>query len=330
LHSPLLAAELTIRRATVADRRSLLYLHELGFGGHRSVDQWRWRFVDNPLRRTQVVGAFANDGSCVASFSGVPLPCLLDGRRTVVQRAGDASVHPDLRRGMAGASILRRTSQAFFAEFGDGSMCAAFGLPVPGLLRTLVRFCRFEVTADVLVLVRDLAKPDPGTSLATSTGDAIPPDADALTERWHRDVPSGILRDGRYLDWRYRSNPEQRYAIVTARGPDGTLRGLAVLRMAPVEGHALAIAEWIVPDDDGDAQRALLHAAVQCARRHGHASLALAAPTWSETFRRCQGDHRFQVRPTQHRIGFRPWSSRANQPFLAQNWHFSLCDIDWM
>jgi len=331
LTTTLLAEELAIRRADHDDAAALLHLHRQGFERARGLEAWRWRFVDNPLGSTQVVGAFAPDGRCLASFAGVPLPCLLDGKPTVVQRAGDASVHPMLRRGMAGSNVMVRTAQAFFAEFASGPLCASFGLPVPALLRTLVRFCRFEVIAELLVLVRDLHQPTGGPSpLFCDAGTSVPFGANALAWQWHREIRNAILRDVGYLEWRYERCPDQDYTFVSARSRDGCLRGLAVLRTTPLEDAALAVAEWIVPDDDVEAQRSLLGAVTAWGRARGFRALAMAAPTWSATFRHCQAAHGFQVRPTEHRLGFRSFHSHARQPFLAQHWHFSLGDVDWI
>lgn len=98
---------------------------------------------------------------------------------------------------------------------------------------------------------------------------------DALWERTRSSVAAGLVRDSRYLNWRYPPRSSGTYRFVTVRkGRD--LTGLAVVRRPRAEGdprlHGLAVAtvsEWIFPATEPLAGLAALAGAERVARGFG-------------------------------------------------------------
>jgi len=326
----LLRDAIDVRRADANDVDALLALHHVGFGSSWGPTHWRWRYLDNPLRQTAIVGAFAPDGRCLASFCGVPLPCLYRGQRARVLRSGDVVVHPLLRQSVAGSSVLLRVANAYFDAFGGGDARVAFGFPHPGLSRTLVRHCRLEVMADVLLLVRDAAQLPARSAMKTATRAGLPADADALLRRWSADVTTGIVRDERYLRWRYQDNPHADYTLVTARGQDDELRGVAIARPSTEHPDALLVAEWIAPRDDDESSAALLAALRDVADAHGRSSVALSTSTSRPEFTELQARHGFRAVATPYQFVYRSFSSDIDRAFLFENWYHSFGDMDFV
>lgn len=84
-----------------------------------------------------------------------------------------------------------------------------------------------------------------------------PPAAEELDETWARvceHYPNAVVRDGRYLGWRYRDAPKLRYRWVTARR-DGVLLGALITRHHPVES---AVVDYVGPLDDPSTLASLL------------------------------------------------------------------------
>lgn len=327
--APLLSRAVQVRTAEPGDAAALLALHREGFGSGWQERHWQWRFVDNPLRRTEIVGAFAPEGRCLASFCGVPLPCRYAGEPALVVSAGDVIVHPRLRTSVAGALLLLRVSTQFFETFGGGAVRVVFGFPQPALLRFMVRHCRIEVLGDVAVLVRGASHgAAPGSDLRVGVDCRLPADVEALAARWQSDVGTGIVRDGRYLQWRYVDNPHADYTIVTVRRPTGTLLGLAVLRLVgPNEDTALLV-EWLVPRTDAVAAGALLAAAERLAVAAGRPNLAVSFAPSSPEYASFRAVHGFRVVQPEHRLVFRTYSRGIDHRFLTQQWFHSLGDMD--
>lgn len=326
---PLLTQTVIVRRAEVADAAALLELHNVGFGSDWGMRHWRWRYLDNPLRALEVVGAFLPDGRCVASFCGVPLPCHYGGDPALVQRAGDVTVHPQLRKSLAGPSLLLRTGAMFFREYGGGPTRMAFGFAQPELSRAIVRHCRLEIVGDVLLLVRDAAARGAPPSLPTTSGPCVPVDVDALTSRWQAGISSGIVRDGRYLRWRYETNPHADYVFVATRGPVGELRGLAVVRRQGLDPESVVIVEWIVPRGDHAAEGSLLSTVADVAQAAGRPNVVAGFAAASPEFARFQRPHGFHVQRSPYQFAFRSFARGVDRRFLAERWFQSLGDLDF-
>jgi hypothetical protein len=326
----LLAQAIDVRVATRDDAAALLQLHHAGFGSDWSMEQWRWRFLDNPLGRTAIAGAFAADGRCLAAFCGVPLRCRYRGEAGEVVRAGDVVVEPRLRRSIAGSTLLVRTGDLFFKQFGGGPVRIVYGCPEPPLLRTATRHLRCEILGDLHGLVRavqpQVASP-PGPGVVHEN--RLPADVAALCARCASQHPTGLLRDTRYLAWRYAHNPHFDYAVHSARAADGTLRGLAIVRSGGVHPEALSVVEWLVPDGDDLAEQALVGSALAEARTRGLAFVVASFPPATREFERFQVAHGFRVRLTPHQLVFRTYSAGVDRRFLFEEWFYTLGDFDF-
>ncbi|MGE3174612.1 MAG: GNAT family N-acetyltransferase [Planctomycetota bacterium] len=332
----LLAQAITVRLATRDDAAALLQLHHEGFGSRWSMAQWRWRFVDNPTGRTAIAGAFDPAGRCLAAFCGVPLRCRYRGEDGLVTRAGDVVVHPQLRRSVVGAKLLVRTGDLFFATFGGGRTRVVYGCPELALRRTAVRHLRCDILGDLPALVRpvdggvDGRGDEPAVSgVVVEERRHLPDDLDALCARCTAATPTGLVRDGAFLRWRYDRNPLVDYVVHAARDAAGGLRGVAVLRRGGLHDESCSVVELLVPPGDQDCERALLRSAEDAARARGLGFvLACFSPT-SDLFERLQHRHGFRVRLSSHQIVFRTYAAGCDRRFLFDEWFYSLGDFDF-
>ncbi len=320
---------IVVRVAGPADAAALLRLHHEGFASDWTPAQWRWRFLDNPLGRTEISAAFTKDGRCVASFCGVPLPCRYGNELALAQRAGDVIVHPALRAGMAGSQLLLRTAEHFFGTFGGGDTRIVFGFPEPGLSRTIVRHCRFEAMADILLLTRPVDGKAASTAGAWSShcGNAVPHDIDALASAWPA-TAAGIVRDARYLRWRYEGNPHTAYVFVTVRDGGGRLRGVTVVRQSGLFPGSAMLMEWLLADGDEQASLHLLAAADALAQTAGRTTLVASCSTTAPEFAWLQSVG-CRVVPTLYQFVYRCWGPGLDRRALRERWRHSLGDMDF-
>lgn len=318
-----------VRPATDADAAALLRLHDEGFGsGWRPAD-WRWRFVDNPLGRTEIAGAFAADGRCLAAFCGVSLRCRYRGEAGLANCAGDVVVHPSLRRSIAGPLLLVQTGELFFGTFGGGATRIVYGCPELPLRRTAVRKLRCEILADLPVLVRATGAAA-GAEPAVAAGGAAPADADLLWARLAAEQPTGLVRDAAWLRWRYEQHPRVQYRFLSARDGAGALQGLAVVRGGGLHPGTTAIVDWLVPRGEGGVAQALCAAALAAARSAGHDHLVAGFAPRSPEFEQFQAGLGFRVRLSPHQIVFRSYAHGIDRRYLFEEWHHSLGDFDFV
>lgn len=331
--APLLTGAVKVRLAESADAPALLRLHQLSYDCDRSAAQWDWRYRSNPLRARIIVGAFTGTGDCVAMFCGVPLRCRFDGEETTICRAGDVAVHPELQKSVAGPKLLLRVSSVFVEEVGAAEHLAIFGFPEPGLSRTLVGHCRYEVMSDINWLTRSANESEADNEdalLSTRLSDGLPEDAGAFLQQWGESVPNGLVRDCDYLRWRYQDNPEAHYQFAAVRSRSGALRALAVLRDDSQLADTVVVVECMVPTRDSEARQAIFGAAANLARRCGRADIVTAVAANTEEFQLLQREHGLRVLVSPYQFVYRSYQPRVSRRFLFENWCYSAGDLDFM
>jgi GNAT superfamily N-acetyltransferase len=108
-------------------------------------------------------------------------------------------------------------------------------------------------------------------SLVVSSGLPDPAEVDALWQRTRATISASLVRDARYLSWRYLRLKADAYRFVTVRkGPD--LMALAVVRRPRADGDprlggakVATVSEWIFPLDKPQAGLAALAGAERIA-----------------------------------------------------------------
>lgn len=333
--APSSAQELVVRDADPVDAPALLALHHEGFAAGWTMAAWRHRYGQDqsPVRphRSRVVGAFDRAGRCFAAFGGVLLPCRLGGDDAIVCRGGDVVVDPQLRRTAAGSRLLLRVCEAFLGGFTGSDVAMVYGFPSPGLTRTLVGHCRFEVLSDVFWLAKPAAACGPavGPRSATIAGE-LPADLGALLRADAEEHCSGLVRDVAYLRWRYEQNPLGHYVVATTRWAWGSLRGAAIVRCDGPHADAVVVVEWFVPGGDGEAIASLL-AAIAGVADDLQRSLVVTSLAGSDPlFKAMQQAHGCQVAVSPYQFLFRSYSQSVTRRRLFDHWRLSAGDLDFL
>ncbi len=323
--------DVDIRPLTREDSPSSLALHRDSFVPYWSDAWWKWRFHSHSNSQCTMVGAFQQDGRCIAMFGGARFPFLLEGELCHVISNGDAAVDPDVRHGLGGPRLLRRVAEVFFHSFERDSTKVIYGFPEPGLRRISVRFRFGEHLGDVHFLLHDLKAPIQASDRVRVTPTrAFDSEADSLWERCKPEFRAAIVRDADYLNYRYRDHPGVDYQLIEARDVStGALRGLAALRRGGWDDDIASLTEWLVPEEDLETESALLAFAADWARAGKHKSLACWFPAMDTRTRRLQVQHRFYVHPTPYVELFRSRQSGVDRMWLYDNFYQTMGDIDW-
>ena len=155
------------------------------------------------------------------------------------------------------------------------------------------------------------------------------PDADELWDRCAPRLDTALVRDARYLNWRYADCPDVAYESVAARNRlTGRLAGLAVLRLGWQHEPMAALVDWLVPDARRSVWIRLLGACHDLARGAGLAFCRAWLPPGSP-------DHAVLLD-----LGYRPESTpflvsavddgiaTRVLPRLGGRWHYTMGDTD--
>lgn len=299
----------------------------------RTLAQWRWAYLQNPIGH-RISLAVAPDGAIASQYAGMPM--LYDtpwgGQRFV--HCVDSMTHPEWRQGLKAKSLFVETCMPFWAHslaIGDALF---YGFPVDAAFRIGQRYLKYVLLGAIDYLIRERGAPPLPLPAAIEVQKvaAVPPDTGGLYDLVRADKRCLLRRDHRYLHWRYVENPQRAdYELWTARRA-GKLAGLMVLKpgsgLAP---DAATIADWLVPERDGEAQDALLAAAVRRQHEEGKQRLMTVFPGWSAEHRALQA-RGFAVVPSatwmQRRLIHNICQAAITPEFLAESWWFTLGDSD--
>jgi len=323
----------TVRPFRPGDEEGLLELHARAFVGHppRSRQLWDWKFRDNPVGRTEIALAMDPAGRMVAMYSAIPQRMILDGRDCRGRVAGDQAVDPALRGGLGGSHLILELHRCFREHYQDGGEHLEWGFPDPGVQRVMTKHLQVHVLRDVVLLVRERDPPieaTPGVQVR-----AVPrfgPETDALWRAGRAEIDTAVIRDRRYLNWRYAEHPDVPHVLLEARseGSD-TLRGLAVLREGGPDPRVVALMDWLVTPGDAAAERALVSRALEETRRRGKNYLVCWFPVPSPQFFRFQREHGFFARSSPFQEAYRTGRPAPTRRWLDEHWYQTLGDFDF-
>lgn len=269
------------------DETAILDLFRREFGRERSLEHWRWKFLENPYGGPFISLAWHRDERfLVGNQVLMPFPLTVAGRPVLGGHSLDLVVHHAFRR----QGVFEQTALQAFAtlERAGGAVLVAFPnvSSYPGFVRTLhwrrileprlwvlrlgvrrklERKLKASLTAAVADAgFRTLASGPLGRRAAAARAaapefevlhaDRLPDGTDALWERERQQVDLSLWKDRAYLAWRYERNPDHRFAFhCLVRGDK--LEGLAV--STERDGVAL-VCELMVPSRSVVAGRRLV------------------------------------------------------------------------
>jgi hypothetical protein len=295
----------------------------------RTLEEWRWQYERNPSGQRIFLCA-TEEGRVLAQYAGIPQRVLLDGEPTFFSQSVDSLADPGFRR-LSREPLFVQAGRAYDSCFGgEGPRkdTLMWGLPVPAAYRIGKKQLKYELVRQQHKLVAPLdALAARGTPLQAASLASLPPETDALFERFARGRAGLAVRDRAQWRWRYEENPHHRYEFgACARG--GELAGLAVFRRGSFDqSEDGLLVDWMVPAEDEEARLALLGwararaAAASCARLT--ALFPDTAPEW-QLFQTLG----FRVHATRYFLVAWSFSARHDLAWMRRHWYYTLGDTD--
>lgn len=217
-----------LRQYRSGDEPGIRTLFEQVFGQPMSEREWQWKY--RPALRDGALPMVAEEpgGAIVGHAGTVCLPGTHRGRKIRFMQICDIMVHPRARGQVGPQNLYTRMIQALFdrlaADF-PGSLGYGFPGTRPFRLGEFIGY--YDRVEEATACVITPLPPSLGLSVRAVPLDA--PGADALWRRLHGEFPLALVRDGAYLNWRYRDHPRHEYTRLDLRRW-GRLVGWAILR----------------------------------------------------------------------------------------------------
>jgi hypothetical protein len=335
LTPPILREGLALRPYRPGDEEQIVALFKTAYGSERSMSHWRWKFRENPAG-LQIMLAVTEAGEVVGQYAAVPAWAAKDGRRYLLSQAVESMVDPRFRRGLKNPGLQVMLVKGFYQEYmGPGGGAMAYGFPIPVYCRLLVRTGVCTVLHRVVQLERELA--DGGASAGprrpslrhrVAEVSRFPDGADALWDRCRRDLPLAIIRDARYLNWRYADCPDVAYVkLIAGDRWTGRVEGLAVLRLGFADRPVALLVDWLVPRAGPAVAEALLEHCHALAAGSGHRRIEAWFPVHAPEFAFFERRGYKRV-PTQYEIVVEPFVPELPREWVSDHWYYTMGDSD--
>ncbi|MBK9387495.1 MAG: GNAT family N-acetyltransferase [Planctomycetes bacterium] len=307
----------------------------------RSMAHWRWQFGSCPAGRQIVVAEEIDTGRIVAQYACVPYHVTYRGRRGIAGQGVDVLVASEYRRGLKRTGLFLRTAERYFATWGiAGANFYGYGFPNQKAFRIGVkRMGYLPVFSPLETSYRNLFQcaDDDAVDAADPGGFELRPiealegqSAEQVDRLWARIEPEiglGIVRDARYLRWRYLECPAAPYRVRGLFDAAGELRGVVALRPDWQGPPILALAELLVPAADRGALGALLSLVCREARASGQQRLELWLPPWHPHFEAVRGMG-FSQEPCYFHLCLKVYEPGLEEAWAREHWYFSIGDSD--
>jgi hypothetical protein len=328
--------EVLVREYEAGDEQAILRAFNLVNAGvdagfrQRSLEEWRWRFLENPAGR-RIALAFDELGSVLAQYAGSPQRLRLDGVWVEVTQGIDSFSVP-AARGLGHRGTFARTGR-FFAErygglVGEGDPWM-WGFPVPLARRVGERLLDYVPLRSQPLLVLDrFSRVPAGESAEELSGPSLHAHAHELQQLFlARAAGPWVLADRQAsaLDWRFMRHPTRSYRLGVSRSSSSELRGLAVWRTGTWEGRRVGLlCDWLAhPDAEGD----LVRWAVARAEEEGVDRIVHLLPPACESFANLQ-ELGFRVCPSSLLLVGHGFDAAYPTRFWSQHWYYTLGDTD--
>ena len=278
-----------IRRLKEGDEKEINDLFNQIFNEQRSIEEWCWKFRDNPLGYLNLTSVAESGGKILGQYSNLPY---FFKYRDMILKFGmvvDNFVHPEFRGGIKG--VQRAVYEYACNIFYEENMAVGFGFPtrahyifgkrylkysdickIPGLFRRmnwrLSIQQRFPLLPPVVLnAVRDMSnfvyriliktkKRNKPKGLEIKLYDSFDGRFDEFWERVKGQYGIIGVRDRRCLDWRYRK-PGNKYEIVVAELA-GKIAGYAVIKTQKETEHVVGYLVDILVDESAEAGPSLI------------------------------------------------------------------------
>lgn len=299
----------------------------------RSMAHWQWKFLDNPTGLVHIAVAEHQEAGIVGCYVTLPYRIWIEQKPAIAGQVVDLFVLPEFRRVGPRPGLFVNVGLKQYELFkipGEGKNEFTFGWPVPNW-RIGQRYLNYENIRDWDFLFRELHAAPPRAvpqELEVREVARFGTDVDALWEQQKTSMGLAIVRDARYLNWRYADAHDASYRLYECRERStGRLRGISVYTQNDFLFPRTAfLVDWLLPADDDDAMVAMVANAEARARADGAPVLATLFPQQDPRFLKFQRLG-FLVYGTRYFLVVAPFDSRGTL-FYREQWYHTAGDSD--
>ena len=237
-----------IRAYKDTDEKKIRGLFHLSFGRKLSHNEWLWKYKMSPWGSVAYVVVDDNN-DIIAHYGAIRHAVNLEGSLLWAFQACDVMTHPSYRGKMTGKKPF--IMQACEMFLNDNIMEFIFGFPNERNARLheiVLGFSKYrKVALFRKQLERSCGKKGKPYVLKIGWDTINPSDLDNLWKISNTKPSLSIVKDSRYLLWRYLENPSGYYTLITLKDiVQKKIIGSAVVKFS---GHEMNVFDVFVRDD---------------------------------------------------------------------------------
>lgn len=298
----------------------------------RSVDEWRWRFLQNPAG-WRIWLAVSPDGEIAAQQAAIPIRVKHRGEEVTWLQVVDSFADPRLGRGLRKPGLFVQVALEFIERYGGPAPLAQlmYGMPVRPAYRIGQRFLSYQPLRNQVELRAKVKELSFGSAqgVVVEETSAFPEDVLRLSDRLAESYPAFAIRDRAYLEWRFCAHPTLRYRVASARSrASGELLGLAVFRACAFDGREAGRAcDWLIAPGANEARAALGDWLCRCTEEAGQEELAFLLADTSAEFRALHALG-LRVHPTSYLVTAGSYTARFHTLSMYRDWYYTMAEFD--
>lgn len=249
-----------IRKYESGDEKQIIRLFEEVYGKRmgkiESFKHWNWEYKFNPNKRIEIFLAFHNH-KIIGQYAVIPVKMKIGNKDYITSLSLDTMTHKDYR----GQGIFPILAKKLYSEIGKNGIPITYGFPnalsYPNFMNKLEWF---EIS-DVPIYIRPLnftsllnhylkikflskifsrfidfffnftlEKKKMDNNLKIKKINEFGKEVDDLWKLTKKEMPICIVRDSKYLNWRYFKKPEEKYDVFAIK-KDAKLKGYIILKI---------------------------------------------------------------------------------------------------
>lgn len=314
---------LEIRNYQQGDEKEIIQLFELVFKQKMSMDQWNWRFKNNPMGSEMIKLAW--DGDVLAGHYAVsPLNFIIKDEIVKGAHSLTTMTHPSY----GGKGIFKTLSLGLYQEIEiERGVNLTWGFPNNNSHYGFIKSLGWKDIGLLSVLACPIANWNKTNQLEANVIQHFDISHSALLESGNSNLSISLLKSQEYLNWRYFNKPSVNYSSIEIR-QNNDLVGFIVTKIYPINAEKTV---WDLNIMELVSKEASLYATL----------ISSSIEQYSENLNRItlwKNIHSDEYRHFEL-LGFTPsqpltyMSARINEKYLhlagdLRNWNYSLGDSD--
>ncbi|MFX1394336.1 MAG: GNAT family N-acetyltransferase [Promethearchaeota archaeon] len=249
-----------IRRYKHGDEEQIIQLFQKVFGKHmgktESIKHWKWEFEYNPINRNEIFLAI-NANKLVGQYAVIPVKMKIGIKEYTATLSLDTMTHPDYR----GQGIFPTLATNLYNDLGKSGISITYGFPNTLSIYGFIKKLNWFEISKVPIYIRPLnfislfhyylknnflsqffgsianffynlflKKKKMPSYLKIEKIKDFGIEFNVLWKIIKREIPIGIVRDSKYLNWRYFQKPEEKYVVFSIKNNE-KLKGYIILKI---------------------------------------------------------------------------------------------------